>query len=111
MRGCQGKQGNACCLFRREAEAARAEAAEAGSEAERLSSALREVRGALAQRRADASAASSRGAVTSALLAAKASGALPGIRGRLGALCPRAFCMRGRLCLPAWQASSMQRAP
>ncbi len=42
------------------------------------------MRGALAQRRADAAAHSSRGAVAQALLAAKALGEIPGIHGRLG---------------------------
>ena len=56
-----------------------------GAEAERLGAALREVRGVLAQQRAESSAASAQGAVVAALMAARASGAIPGIHGRLGA--------------------------
>ena len=73
---------DACC--RREAESARKEAAGASAEAEKLQGALREVRGVLAQRRADASAQSTHSAVVQALLAAKAAGEIPAIHGRLG---------------------------
>ena len=69
---------------RQEAEAARREASEASQEAERLQGALREVRGVLAQRKADASTQSSQSAVVQALLAAKSAGEIPGIHGRLG---------------------------
>ncbi|CAK0785709.1 hypothetical protein CVIRNUC_008920 [Coccomyxa viridis] len=71
---------------RQEAEECRKAAAAAGQEAEALQAALREARGVLAQRRADASARSSQSAVVQALLAARASGEIPGIHGRLGDL-------------------------
>ncbi|KAK9829009.1 hypothetical protein WJX72_003379 [[Myrmecia] bisecta] len=71
---------------RAEVAAARQQQAEASGEVERLEGALREVRGKVEQRRADASAQSSQGAVVKALLAAKAAGQLPGIHGRLGDL-------------------------
>lgn len=71
---------------RKEAEDARKEAAEAGAEAERLQGVLREARGVLAQRKADASAQSTQSAVVQALLAARSSGDIPGIHGRLGML-------------------------
>ena len=70
---------------RREAEAARKEEAAAGAEAERLTDELREVRGAVAQRRAEGSAQRSQSAITQALMAARKD--IPGIRGRLGTPC------------------------
>lgn len=74
---------------RREAEAARKEAAAAGAEAERLAGELREVRCAVAQRRAERSAQSSQSAIIQALMAARKD--IPGIRGRLGA--PHIFAL------------------
>ena len=71
-------------MCRQEAEDCRKAAAAAGQEAEALQAALRKARGVLAQRRADASARSSQSAVVQALLAARASGDIPGIHGRLG---------------------------
>lgn len=55
----------------------------AGAEAERLAGELREVRGAVAQRRAERTAQSSQSAIIQALMAARKD--IPGIRGRLGA--------------------------
>jgi hypothetical protein len=51
---------------------------------QRLEAGLREVRGKLEQRRQDTSSQKSQGAVAQALMAAKASGDIPGIHGRLG---------------------------
>ena len=51
---------------------------------QRLEAGLREVRGRLEQRRQDTSSQKSQGAVTQALMEAKASGQIPGIFGRLG---------------------------
>ena len=51
-----------------------------------LEGSLREVRGRVEQRRGEMSQQSSQGAVVKALLAAKASGQISGIHGRLGEL-------------------------
>ena len=71
-------------LCRVEAESARKAATAAESEAERLEGGLREVRGRVEQRRSDSNAQRSQGAVVQALMAAKSSGEIPGIYGRLG---------------------------
>lgn len=72
--------------LRRQAERARAAEAAAQAEVERLEGALREVRGRVEQRRADANSQASQGAVVKALLEARSRGDIPGICGRLGDL-------------------------
>jgi len=69
---------------REEAKSARQTAEGAASEVQRLEAGLREVRGKLEQRRQDTSSQKLQGAVAQALMAAKASGEIPGIYGRLG---------------------------
>ena len=102
--GCEAHRSmlrSACHCCRQEAESARREASEASQEAERLQSALREVRGVLAQRKADASAQSSQSAVVQALLAAKAAGDIPGIHGRLGE-CRPVFSLSAEDSVMTW---------
>ncbi len=72
------------CAGREEARRARQTAEGAASELQRLEAGLQEVRGRLEQRRQDTSSQKSQGAVSQALMAAKASGEIPGIYGRLG---------------------------
>lgn len=68
--------------------------------------ALREVRGTLAQRKAESSAQSSQSAVVRALLAAKSQGQIPGIHGRLGALPEPSKCKEHMEALPRRLAGS-----
>ncbi len=56
----------------------------ANAELQGIEGGMRDVRGRVEQRRTEASSLSSQGAVVKALLAAKASGDIPGIHGRLG---------------------------
>ena len=67
------------------AAAAEAEAAAAAKEAA-AAGRMREVRGVVEEKRAALRSEQSHGALLTALLAAKASGAIPGIHGRLGDL-------------------------
>ena len=60
------------------------EEAAASAELQGMEGSLRDVRGQVEQRRAEAASQNSQGAVVKALLAAKASGQIPGIHGRLG---------------------------
>jgi hypothetical protein len=69
---------------REEARNARQTAESGAYEVQRLEAGLREVRGKLEQRRQDTFSQKSQGAVAQALMAAKASGEIPGIYGRLG---------------------------
>lgn len=67
------------------------------------------MRGRLEQRRQDTSSQKSQGAVTQALLEAKASGQIPGIFGRLGDSLP-ADCQMHRH-LSAYSSSSLLHRP
>ena len=60
------------------------EEAAASAELQGVEGSLRDVRGQVEQRRAEAASQNSQGAVVKALLAAKGSGQIPGIHGRLG---------------------------
>lgn len=60
------------------------EEAAASAELQTVEASLRDVRGQAEQRRAEAASQNSQGAVVKALLAAKASGQISGIHGRLG---------------------------
>ena len=100
-----------CCICRQEAEECRKAAAAAGQEAEALQAALREVRGVLAQRKADASARSSQSAVVQALLAARSSGEIPGIHGRLGRQAVSLTCSRWHCCVQLLRVQKPLRVP
>lgn len=69
---------------RRQADKARKGEAAAAKEVEALEGQLREVRGRVEQRRADASSQASQGAVVKALMEARRQGEIEGIHGRLG---------------------------
>ena len=69
---------------RKRAEKARAAEASAQQQVEGLEAALREVRGRVEQRRADATSQASQGAVVKALMEARRRGDIEGIHGRLG---------------------------
>lgn len=73
------------CHYRTSVSNGEAEEAAASAELQTMEASLRDVRGHAEQRRAEAASQNSQGAVVKALLAAKASGQISGIHGRLGA--------------------------
>lgn len=75
-----------CMMRRKERQEAQAEMGQAEASMQGLEASLREVRGRLHQKKAELDAQASQGAVVKTLMAAKASGQIPGIYGRLGKL-------------------------
>lgn len=71
---------------RQDVEKAHESLATASAEVEQLEARMREVRGRVGQKRAEASSKASQGAVVNALMDAKAKGIIGGIHGRLGDL-------------------------
>ena len=92
---CRGGPTPPACR-RRQAEKARQREAAAQQQVAELEAQLREVRGRVEQRRADASSQASQGAVVGALMEARRRGEIEGIHGRLGELGRRGGGAAGR---------------